>query len=1590
MATIDELTIEVQTKAKDIDNRLDNVTKQLENLATAVGKVNTGSLKDIGVGISALSTGMQGFKSIKMPDFTRLYKGLGKVSDVDSAKIKNVAGAINPLANSIKTLNGVNFDSKNITGLINSLTRLSNANVSSLENVDFSKIGGAINSLTHSLQGAEKVSSNTISITNAVAKLASAGAKADIVSASLPKLGNELRDFIQKMSGASKVSQETIQFTQALGTLASTGNKAATTAGNLGLLATELKKFMQVMSTAPVVNGNIIQMTNALANLASQGGHVGSASNGLVRSFNNISVSGVKVPKVLQGMQNNFRNLFRSITPFLGIYQVFSFLKQGVEYASDLSEVQNVVDVTFGNSKNVIENFSKNAIKQFGISELAAKDTAGRFQAMGTAVGFSQGKMANMSVELTKLSADMASFYNVSQKEVATSLQSIFTGETEPMRRYGIDLTQATLQEWALKQGIDADMQSMSQAEKVMLRYQYVIANTGAATGDFARTSASWANQVRILSEQFKVLGSVIGKGIIAAFKPFIQTLNKVMAKVITFSENVLNALGKIFGWQFEITGGGITDDLGDTAGYTDDIASGAGDASDGYKDAAKNAKKLKDVVLGIDELNINAPDDDTGSGGSSGKPSGGGGGGVGAGAGAGGLTTNMFASDTILKAYESSIDSLYELGEYIGKTLTRAMNSIKWGDVYESARNFGKGLADFLNGLISPDLFGAVGRTIAGSLNTAIYAALSFGETFDAYNFGVSVSTAINEFFSTFDFEGLADTVNVWVDKLEDFIKGTLSTLDKEKIKQGISTFFENLEIDTVGVVIGTLTIKKILGLKLGAKAFDFGTKKIKEKILEKITPLIGSMSIGKLAVKFKGLAISFAKLDPAGFSIIGSQILKWIGDAIYLILPDWAKDFIENLIAGISLGGIAGSWIPGLGTLAGAIIGGLIGALNGIKIDGKSILKGITDKLFNFDFSLSLFEEAKKSFKKAFSGDEKWYDIGKDILLGIGNGIIGALAFLVEPIGDLFDWTWEVICDIFGIHSPATSMYPIGENILFGIIEGFKSVWNFIGGIFSEWYENKIKPWFTVEKWKELGSGIVGAFQGIPQFFEGIYKKIVEIFSPAIQFFTETFTNAYNAAKNAFSFIGTWFSEKYKDVTGAFKNIKQYFRDAFQGAYNAVKNIWNGIGKYFKGIANDIITPIGKAVNGVIGGINWILEKVGSDTRIKKWDVPKFASGTNGLSRDTIGVVNDQVGSTYKELIVPPSGKPFIPEGRNVILPMEKGTKIMPAKQTRNLMNSMGINGIPHFAGGIGDFLGSAWEKVTSFTGEIWDYLTHPSKIVQIAIDKFTDISGWSGIYGSIASGAVSKVFDSVVEFVKNIFSTSSPKVNYNSSAGVEQWRQLASYALRLTGQFTDANVNALLMQMQHESGGNPNAINDWDINAKNGTPSKGLMQVIDPTFKTYALAPYNQNIYDPLSNMIASIRYTVSRYGSLYNGWTARGYKGYASGIGKIKVADLFPKYEVGGFPEDGLFMANHDEIVGRFSNGRTAVANDYQIERGIEEATYRGYMRAHADTRETALLEEIRDAIREGRSISIDGREIVRAYDSRKSRNGFSFT
>ena len=636
--------------------------------------------------------------------------------------------------------------------------------------------------------------------------------------------------------------------------------------------------------------------------------------------------------------------------------------------------------------------------------------------------------------------------------------------------------------------------------------------------------------------------------------------------------------------------------------------------------------------------------------------------------------------------------------------------------------------------------------------------------------------------------------------------------------------------------------------------------------------------------------------------------DLLQWIEE-----LPGPVKTAIE-VFAGIAavvtaIAPVIASIMAlngALVTLTGVGLLPIIGVVAGVA----AVITTVIAVIKNWGDITDWLSEKWRAFKDWMSG--LWNDISKSAsetwdgikayFCDLWNSISGTVSDTWENITETLEEVWNGIVDFFrdtwekiydAIEAPIkliegtigavmyaiyAVIYTVWEVIKFAL----KSAWDWISDTAREIFV-PIANFFS-ETWEKISTTASEIWESVKRnlgnAWNWIKDKASEIFVPVANFFSETWNGIKDTASGVWNSIkdtlgGIWDSIKTKAMD-AFSSIWNYIKDGF----NDLKNTLGGI---VKGIANAIVSPIGNAVNGVIKGVNWVLDAVGSDKKFKLWEIPKFARGTGGIPKDTLGIVNDQKGSTYREMIVPPDGKPFIPEGRDVVLPLKKGTKIMPANQTKSFLEEL-----PHFAKGIGDFFGGIWNSVKEFTGNVWDYISEPSKIVKIAIDKFTDLTGAFVPWITVAKGAVNTVFDSVVGFVKGIFDTQT-NIKYNPSAGVEQWRALAARALKMTGQYSEANLTRMLYQMQTESGGNPNAINNWDINAKRGTPSKGLMQVIDPTFRRHAMAGYDKNIYDPLSNMLAAIRYTIARYGSLARGWNGHGYEG---GIGNINISDLFP--------------------------------------------------------------------------------------------------
>lgn len=617
------------------------------------------------------------------------------------------------------------------------------------------------------------------------------------MSTAIKEFGNSVQSL-----GSINVSDDVAKMSELARSISRLGTSAAGKAvTNMPKLASSLNAMMAQLQKAPKVSQNLIDMTNALANFARTGSSGGRAATSLGNSVKNMSGKFSGIPATLKRFDSAISKSVGKIKSFKssilsalgavgGIYAAINGIKQSIAIASDLTEVQNVVDVTFGDFKDKIESLAAVSIPELGMSELTVKQIASRFQAMGTAMGIARGEMADMSVDLTRLAGDMSSFYNVAQEDVARSLQDVFTGETEPLRKYGLDLTQATLKEWALKNGIDADIKSMSQMEKTMLRYQYVMANTTAAQGDFIRTADTWANQVRILKEQLKQLAGVLGTAFINALKPLVSALNSALSSIISFAQTVVNALGKIFGWKIKISNSGIASDFDSAASGADDIAGSTGKA-------AKNVDKMKAGLRAFDELKtIDTSGKDSGSGGSAGA------------AGGGASADDLYQLEETESAFKSKIKDLEGLGEYIGNALKKSMDGIKWKDIYAKASGFGSGLAKFLNGLFEKDkdgntVLGSLGETLAGALNSIVYAVFSFSEEFEWDDFGYALKNGIQKFINKSELKKAGYTVGNLVKGISTSIYTALS--DKEtwvnlgqKIAEGINGFLESMgEID-------------------------------------------------------------------------------------------------------------------------------------------------------------------------------------------------------------------------------------------------------------------------------------------------------------------------------------------------------------------------------------------------------------------------------------------------------------------------------------------------------------------------------------------------------------------------------------------------------------------------------------------------------------------------------------------------------------------------------------------------------------------------------------------------------------------------
>lgn len=310
----------------------------------------------------------------------------------------------------------------------------------------------------------------------------------------------------------------------------------------------------------------------------------------------------------VRGLERSTKKQFSGLTSFLSNFlanmassllnnllnKMGQFVSSSIDLASDLQEVENVVDTVFTNMESQVDSFAQSAMDSYGLSELVAKQYMGTIGAMAKAFDYSESQAYDMARAITGLTADVASFYNLDTEEAFNKLKAIFTGETESLKSLGVVMTQTALDSFAMANGFGKTTSEMSESEKVALRYHFVMDKLKNAQGDFAKTSDGWANQTRVLKLRWDELKSTLGSGFITLLTPLIQWLNTLIQKMTTVAAVFTSMVKRMMGVAEEAT---------TTAKGTSIAADASGVLAENTAETAKQATIANKAILGFDKI---------------------------------------------------------------------------------------------------------------------------------------------------------------------------------------------------------------------------------------------------------------------------------------------------------------------------------------------------------------------------------------------------------------------------------------------------------------------------------------------------------------------------------------------------------------------------------------------------------------------------------------------------------------------------------------------------------------------------------------------------------------------------------------------------------------------------------------------------------------------------------------------------------------------------------------------------------------------------------------------------------------------------
>lgn len=748
--------------------------------------------------------------------------------------------------------------------------------------------------------------------------------------------------------------------------------------------------------------------------------------------------------------------------------KLVQFGKECVELGSDLAEVQNVVDVTFTTMSDKVNEFAKNAMTSAGLSETMAKRYVGTFGAMSKSFGFSESQAYDMSTALTQLTGDVASFYNISQDLAYIKLKSVFTGETETLKDLGVVMTQSALDQYALANGYGKTTSAMTEQEKVALRLAFVQKQLSAASGDFIRTSDSWANQVRVMQLQLQSLKATVGQGLINIFAPILKVINVLLGKLATLA-NAFKSFtelitGKKSSGQTSGSGAGLTgdasgvQDTADAYGQAADNAGKLADSTEDVADATKDAAKAaKGYLSPLDEINRYSTQDTSSTASKTPSTSG-------SGSGGGGTSLPSAVSNVDygkVAEGETALDKISKSAEKLAKLLKKL-----WKPFQDAWKKEGKNTIDAAQIALSG--IAKLAKSVGKSL------------------------------------------VEVWTNGT-----GTTMLTTMLKIAQNVLKTIGNIASGFADAWnknnVGTQIIQNIADALVVVMQFV-------EKIAEDTATWAANLDFYPLLESISNLTSAFAPI----LESIGN-VLEWIYKNIVLPMLTWVIEVglptVINLVSKVA------TFLADHQPIVEAFGAALIGAFAAAKIAGLAsrVIKSVSGIAMAAKGLIALMT-GTGGIMGGIKAIATAIGPGGVFVLAVGAAIaIGVLLYknwdkIKEMAGKVWDWisnkTRRFVEDIGKkLRGLATKMTTIWGNIKASAHQKWNAIWSTVSG-FVERIKNAIVDKFTSAK-----NTVVNVFNGMRDAIRSVLNNIISVVNGAIS----KVNGVISAVESAFSF-GPW----------------------------------------------------------------------------------------------------------------------------------------------------------------------------------------------------------------------------------------------------------------------------------------------------------------------------------------------------------------------------------------------------------------------------------------------------------------------------------